>query len=105
MRMSSVSVFWPSLPLACLSSIALSVCFDGKLPIPVAWRHVMFWGGLRGALVMALALSLPLSFPERETIINMTFGVVLFKLLVPGLTMEPLLRVLKLEPARADKVK
>ncbi len=65
-----------------------------KNPIPTKWRHLMFWGGLRGALVMALALSLPLSFPDREAIINMTFGVVLFTLLVPGLTMEPLVRLL-----------
>ena len=52
-----------------------------RLPIPDKWRHLLFWGGLRGALVMALALSLPLNFPEREAIINMTFGVVLFTLL------------------------
>ncbi len=69
-----------------------------RLPIPDKWRHLMFWGGLRGALVMALALSLPLSFPEREAIINMTFGVVLFTLLVPGLTMEPLVRFLGMAP-------
>lgn len=71
-----------------------------RLPIPDKWRHLMFWGGLRGALVMALALSLPLSFPEREAIINMTFGVVLFTLLVPGLTMEPLVRFLGMAPKR-----
>lgn len=47
---------------------------------------------------MALALSLPLAFPDREEIINMTFGVVLFTLLVPGLTMEPLVRVLGMAP-------
>lgn len=69
-----------------------------RLPIPDKWRHLMFWGGLRGALVMALALSLPLTFPEREAIINMTFGVVLFTLLVPGLTMEPLVRFLGMAP-------
>lgn len=69
-----------------------------KLPIPDNWRHLMFWGGLRGALVMALALSLPTTFPEREAIINMTFGVVLFTLLVPGLTMEPLVRILGMSP-------
>lgn len=67
-----------------------------QLPIPGKWRHLMFWGGLRGALVMALALSLPITFPERESIINMTFGVVLFTLLVPGLTMEPLVRMLRM---------
>lgn len=70
-----------------------------RLPIPDKWRHLMFWGGLRGALVMALALSLPNSFPERDAIINMTFGVVLFTLLVPGLTMEPLVRWLGMAPA------
>ena len=72
-----------------------------RLPIPDKWRHLMFWGGLRGALVMALALSLPLKFPEREAIINMTFGVVLFTLLVPGLTMEPLVRFLGMAPKDA----
>lgn len=71
-----------------------------RLPIPDRWRHLMFWGGLRGALVMALALSLPLNFPEREAIVNMTFGVVLFTLLVPGLTMEPLVRLLGMAPKK-----
>lgn len=69
-----------------------------KLPIPDKWRHLMFWGGLRGALVMALALSLPLSIPDREVLINMAFGVVLFTLLLPGLTMEPLVRILGMAP-------
>lgn len=71
-----------------------------RLPIPDKWRHLMFWGGLRGALVMALALSLPLTFPDRELVINMTFGVVLFTLLVPGLTMEPLVRLLGMAPKK-----
>lgn len=65
-----------------------------RLPIPDNWRHLLAWGGLRGALVMAMALSLPLSFPEREAIVNLSFGVVLFTLLVPGLTIEPLVRLL-----------
>ena len=76
-----------------------------RLPIPDKWRHLMFWGGLRGALVMALALSLPLSFPDREAIINMTFGVVLFTLLVPGLTMEPLVRFLGMAPKQEKLTK
>lgn len=69
-----------------------------SLPIPSKWQHVLFWGGLRGALVMALALSLPNNFPQRESVINMAFGVVLFTLLVPGLTIEPLLKLLGMEP-------
>ncbi len=69
-----------------------------RLPIPDKWRHLTFWGGLRGAPVMILALSLPLTFPEREATINMAFGVVLFTLLVPGLTIEPLVRFLGMAP-------
>ena len=54
--------------------------------IPLAWLHVMFWGGLRGAVSVALALSLPLDFPQRELVQEITFGVVLFTLLVQGTT-------------------
>ena len=65
-----------------------------ELPIPMSWRHLLFWGGLRGALCMALALSLPFNFAGRDEIINMTYGVVLFTLLIQGLTMEPLVKLL-----------
>ncbi|HEY9870705.1 MAG TPA: Na+/H+ antiporter [Candidatus Obscuribacterales bacterium] len=61
-------------------------------PLPWSWRHLLFWGALRGSLSMALALSLPTSFPMREAIIIVTFGVVLFTLLAQGLTIEPLVR-------------
>jgi len=65
-------------------------------PIPWSWRHLLFWGALRGSLCMALALSLPLDFPMRQEIIILTFGVVLFTLLAQGLTVEPLVRLLGL---------
>jgi CPA1 family monovalent cation:H+ antiporter len=58
--------------------------------IPRRYKHVLFWGGLRGAISLALALSLPTSLGEQGTIIkSMAFGVVLFTLLVQGLTMKP----------------
>lgn len=72
-----------------------------RCSLPWKWRHLLVWGGLRGALCMALALSLPHDFPQRELIVVVTFGVVLFTLLVSGLTMEPLVRLLKL--ASGDK--
>ncbi|MEO7665170.1 MAG: cation:proton antiporter [Candidatus Limnocylindrales bacterium] len=53
-------------------------------PIPAAWLHVMFWAGLRGAVASAMALSLPADFPERSLLVAITFGVVLFTLLVQG---------------------
>jgi CPA1 family monovalent cation:H+ antiporter len=58
--------------------------------IPRNYKHVLYWGGLRGAISLALALSLPASLGEQGTIIrSMAFGVVLFTLLVQGLTMKP----------------
>lgn len=67
-------------------------------PIPWSWRHLLLWGALRGSLSMALALSLPSTLAGREEILITTFGVVLFTLLVPGLTIEPLVKLLKMNP-------
>lgn len=65
--------------------------------IPERWRHVLFWGGLRGAIALALALSLPSEVGSvRETVLVMTFGVVLFTLLGQGLSMDPLIKLLGL---------
>ncbi len=64
--------------------------------IPFAYRHVLFWGGLRGAISLALALSLPLALAERELLRVMTFGVVLFTLLAQGTTMQFLMKRLGL---------
>jgi CPA1 family monovalent cation:H+ antiporter len=60
--------------------------------IPMGAQHVLWWGGLRGALGLALALSLPPSLPFRDEILVATFGVVAFSVIFQGLTMPPLLR-------------
>ncbi len=66
-------------------------------PIPLRWQHVLSWGGLRGAICLALVLSLPANFgPDSSLLQIMAFGVVLFSLLVQGTTMAPLLRGLKI---------
>ena len=62
-------------------------------PIPLAWQHVLAWGGLRGAVSLALVLSLPATLgPNRELLQVMAFGVVLFTLLLQATTMRPLVR-------------
>lgn len=66
--------------------------------ISLSWQLVLFWGGLRGALSLALALSLDSTFPYRDQILNLTFGVVVFSVLVQGLSIKPLLRMLRLAP-------
>ncbi|MFV2064033.1 MAG: cation:proton antiporter [Chloroflexota bacterium] len=56
------------------------------------WLNVLFWSGLRGAVAVAMALSLPLDVPQRALLQEITFGIVLFTLLVQGMTIEPLVR-------------
>ena len=66
-----------------------------KPSIPLVWNHVLFWGGLRGAIPIILMLQLP-EFQYRPLFLSATFGIVLFSIIVQGLTIEPLLRKLKL---------
>lgn len=68
----------------------------GRQKVSFSYQHVLFWGGLRGAISLALVLSLPAAFPDRELLRVLTFGVVLFTLLGQGTTMSPLLRRLGL---------
>ncbi|MCW2283962.1 CPA1 family monovalent cation:H+ antiporter [Rhodoblastus acidophilus] len=57
-------------------------------------QFVLWWGGLRGALALALVLSLPSRVPLRDEIVLVTFFVVAFSIVVQGLTMPPVLRKL-----------
>ncbi|NUU79042.1 cation:proton antiporter [Paenibacillus xylanilyticus] len=63
---------------------------------PSSWKVILNWGGLKGSLSIALALSLPTTFEGRDDILVLTFSVVLFSLLVQGLTIKPLLKKLGL---------
>jgi len=69
-------------------------------PISMAEQHVLWWGGLRGALALALALSVPHAVPLRDAIVVATFGVVAFSIVIQGLTMPPLLRRLGFLPQK-----
>lgn len=74
--------------------------------LPLRWQHVLTWGGLRGAVSLALALGLPAFLgSERDLIQAMAFGVVLLTLVVQAPTMEPLIRFLKIirrKPAEVE---
>ena len=58
---------------------------------------VIAWAGMRGIVSLAAALALPEAFPHRDLIVFTAFAVVLGTLIVQGLTLKPLLRVLKLK--------
>jgi Na+:H+ antiporter len=71
--------------------------------LPTAWLHILFWAGLRGAVAIAMALSLPVDMPQRELLQEITFGIVLFTLLVQGTTIEWLIERVGAGRALADE--
>ncbi|MCI0391405.1 MAG: Na+/H+ antiporter [Acidobacteria bacterium] len=87
--------------------IARLVCVYGLIalmnlraePVPFKWQHVLFWGGLRGSLSIALVLSLPVTLPGRQMLVAMVFGAVIFSMLAQGLRISPLLRWLRISAA------
>jgi CPA1 family monovalent cation:H+ antiporter len=60
--------------------------------VAMAEQHVLWWGGLRGALALALVLALPQSLPYHDEIVIAAFGVVTFSVIAQGVTMPALLR-------------
>ncbi|MFQ5938353.1 MAG: cation:proton antiporter, partial [Acidiferrobacterales bacterium] len=76
-----------------------------KAAVDRRYQGVIFWGGLRGAVALALVLSLNRDFPHRELLIAMTLGVVLFTVVVGGGTTGWLIRRLKLDlPPLVDQL-
>ncbi len=65
-------------------------------PISSAWQSAITLAGIRGALSMALVLSLPDDYPGRSLLISMVFSVVLFTIVVQGALLEPVFRMLGL---------
>ena len=86
--------------IVCLVARAISVFLPivglraaGILDVkPWGLTRLLTWGGLRGGLALALALSLPDS-PAKATIVNMTYVVVAFSILVQGSTIGKLFQV------------
>jgi monovalent cation:H+ antiporter, CPA1 family len=90
-----------------ISILARGVSIFGLFPVvnrlpgvettDLRYQSVMVWGGLRGAVPLVLAMSLPDSFVYRELFLNLSIGVVLFSLVVQASTLKPLMRFLGLQ--------
>ena len=76
-----------------------------KSKIPFSYQLVSYWGGLRGAVCLALALSIDPEFPNRDLIVILTLGIALFTLLIPGTTVGKLIQNMQLNrPSILDRV-
>ncbi len=77
--------------LSVYSLVPLAVRWFRLPPITLGERHIMWWGGLKGGLAIAVVLSIPADLPERQMLFEITLGVVLFTLLVSAPTIRPLM--------------
>ncbi len=71
--------------------------------ISLFYRHIMWWGGLKGGLAIAIVLSIPAELPHRELLLHMTIGVVLFTLLVNAPTIRPLMQKMGMDRLSPDE--
>lgn len=80
--------------------VYLTVWLQNQTPITEdinpKWSHVLFWGGLKGSIPLALVVGLPQDFAHREIFLTVAFSCVLFSLIVQGLTIKPLIKALKI---------
>ncbi len=71
--------------------------------IGMSERHIMWWGGLKGGLAIAIVLSIPDTLPGRDLLMHMTLGVVLFTLLINAPTIRPFMARLGLDRLDAEE--
>lgn len=111
-----LAVYWEAIDLIALVAVAMLISrgvvvfglvpqlarLPDTEPVSRAYQMVMYWGGLRGAIALAIVLALP-PFEYRDTLIAIVMGAVLFTLLVQGLSIEALVKKLGLDvPEFAD---
>ncbi len=80
--------------LSIYSLVPLAVKWFRLPHISLGERHIMWWGGLKGGLAIAVVLSIPSDLPERQFLFEVTLGVVLFTLLVSAPSIRPLMHFL-----------
>lgn len=77
--------------------------FRDEPDVPLAWQHILNWGGLRGVIPLVLVFSLPAEYLYREEILGFTLATFVFTLFVNGTTIEYLLKRLRLHYPRIEE--
>lgn len=93
---AAIALVWAGRALTVYPLCALFA--RSRLRIARPHQHVLFWGGMRGALALALALSLPPGLAYRDQIVIAAFSVVAFSVIVQGIAMPLLLKRWNLLP-------
>ena len=100
----SAGLWLIAIPLVLLARLATVIPWGAYFHLRHAERGptlILAWGGLHGALSLALALGIP-QVPQRPLILTLTYAVVVFSVAVQGLTFGPLVEALRRSrPARA----
>ena len=88
------AILWGILAALLSRLIVIYVLFPKSKIIPIRWKHILYWGGLRGAISLALVLGLAAKMGADISgrLQAMVFGLVLFTLLVQGTTMSWLVK-------------
>lgn len=71
--------------------------FTNEEKTPFAWQVLLSWGGLRGALALAITLLLPEDFIYKDFILSLTLIIILFSLIVQATTVKKLIKKLKID--------
>ncbi|MEK7452669.1 MAG: sodium:proton antiporter [Patescibacteria group bacterium] len=71
--------------------------FSNEDRTPFSWQLVLSWGGLRGALALAIALLLPEDFIYKDFILTITLSIILFTLIIQATTIKKLIQKLGID--------
>ncbi len=104
---------WAIAAAITLVLVVRALTIHGMVPVVTRWfslpsvgfpeRQIMWWGGLKGGLAIAMALSIPVDVPGRDMLLAMTVGVVVFTLLVNAPTIRPMMKWLGMDRLSDDE--